>query len=164
MTKARASSTPVGTVLEIPLGGELGEFVPPFAYAIVTHQIEGWGQVVRIFELLSQVPLSDTSALEQAGEFFGAYIHIESALQQRLVRRVGNMELPSGFEQLPLIRYTWSHSRNDRWIVTQGDTVVRRDQTLTPELARLGTRGWSPLRALVADIRFRFGLDAQYSA
>lgn len=159
MSKSRTSSTPVGTVLEIPLGGKLGEFVPPFAYAIVTHQIEDEGQVVRIFDWVSEAPIQDPSPLEGKGEFFGKYIHIESALQQGLVRRVGCIDLPRGFEQLPLIRFTYSSSRNDRWIVTRGDTVVLKDQTLTPELERLGTIGWASLGLLVSDLRIRFGLD-----
>jgi len=159
MSNSRPSSTPAGTVLEIPLGGKLREFVPPFAYAIVTHQIEGWGQVVRVFDWISEAPIQDPTPLAGKEEFYGVYINIESALRQGLVRKVGCMDLPNGFERLPLIRCRDMSAQGDRWMVRQGDEVVLRDQILTPALKRLGHRGWYPLGYLVTEMRERLGLE-----
>lgn len=161
MSKSRTSSTPVGTVLEIPLGGKLGEFVPPFAYAIVTHQIEGWGQAVRLFDWISEAPIPDPAPLKDKEEFYGVHINIESALRQGLVRTVGCMDLPNGFERLPLVRFRDTSAGSDRWMVRQGDAVVLEGQILTPALERLGHRGWYPLGYLVTEMRERLGLESQ---
>jgi hypothetical protein len=110
------------------------------------------GQAIHVFQFRSESELVHPSGLAECPELFGVYICIDSALKQKLVRKIGAMDVPPALMHLPIVRdpgFTGGHGSQTTWQVRQGDRVLRDFGPLTPEMRAIPTLGWWSMALLV---------------
>lgn len=104
----------IGDVIEIPTN-------KGFAYALYTHNVPNWGQLLKVLLGFHQEkPISFASLVEKESMFI-TFFPLQAALKKKIFQIVSSAEIPPKHLKFPIFKNSISNGASNDWWLWDGE-------------------------------------------